>query len=35
MRVELSESDKWNNAFDSVYQHVYQSYRGSGESVYH
>jgi len=29
------DSDKWNNVFESVYQHVYQAYRGRGESVYH
>ncbi len=25
----------WNNVFDAVYQHVFQAYRGRGESVYH
>lgn len=29
------DTNKWNNVFDSVYQHVYQVYRGRGESVYH
>ena len=32
---ESYDDDKWNNVFDSVYQHVYQAYRGRGESVYH
>jgi len=32
---ESYDEVKWNNVFDSVYQHVYQAYRGSGESVYH
>jgi type I restriction enzyme R subunit len=29
------DTDKWNVVFDAVYQHVYQAYRGRGESVYH
>ena len=32
---ESYDEVKWNNVFDSVYQHVYQAYRGQGESVYH
>lgn len=29
------DTEKWNNVFDAVYQHVYQAYQGRGESVYH
>ena len=32
---ESYDTDKWNKVFKSVYQHVYQAYRGRGESVYH
>jgi type I restriction enzyme R subunit len=30
---ESYDSTTWNNVFDTVYQHVYQAYRGKPESV--
>ena len=31
---ENYDTDKWNNVSDAVHQHVYQAYRGRGESVH-